>query len=453
MPSRGMSMHSAPLFLRNDGNPDPQSERSYHRLATVRSTTVIRSRLEEIPRPYLGRLTPYYDLSHRVFARWIASETVNFQRVRGQRIGDVTTQLSNLSLTMVQSSSGRILYMVTVDFTSSSGELFKFLEDFYYESVQVVTGGEELTLPQVVARFMARTTLGGDEWHRTPEIHQLLYVSSHLCGDVLGRTLAGELEYNQDFLISLVYRIGARLRKGFTSVLFPPELNRGMGVLGAVGSFVSVLSGHQEYVENAVLLSVIQVLAATSELRAIENSIAGSYDLVRDQLDALGRGDRRLILQKLTAELALHEMSLSEFVESATDVGLWIPALRVEDFHRSLVQSVRLMERANLVSTSVTRLTAIVAARAQVLSGEEQQLQDHRRRSWALVAAILSSVAVPIGLVLAFFGISASNVDPDSSIFDFRLYAGLYLFIGGLIVLSVLVVVGFYVLGHPERRK
>jgi hypothetical protein len=124
----------------------------------------------------------------------------------------------------------------------------------------------------------------------------------------------------------------------------------------------------------------------------------------------------------------------------------------VEDYHRTLVASVRLVERANLIANSLQRLTALVAARAQVLLSEEQQLQEHRRRSWALIVALLTTVAIPVSLILGFFGVSASQVDPNASIFDLHRYLDVYLFAFGMIGVSGLAVTIFWFVGHPQRR-
>ncbi len=111
------------------------------------------------------------------------------------------------------------------------------------------------------------------------------------------------------------------------------------------------------------------------------------------------------------------------------------------------------MERSEIIGKSIHRLTSIAAARTQVLLAEEQQLQEHRRRSWALVVGLLTTVTIPTSFILAFFGISASEVDPKASIFNFHRYAGVYLFAFGMVGLSVIVVALFWLVGHPSKRR
>lgn len=288
------------------------------------------------------------------------------------------------------------------------------------------------------------------DWEPEPDLHQVLFLSPIL----IGQTTADQVvEIQEKFLRSLVYRVHAPQREGFTSIRFPPELNRNLTTIAAVGSFVSVLCGHQDYVENSVVLSATSIVSATTELRSIQESLLDGFSLVRDKLGTLSRMQRRQILGDISGQLAKHEMNLSQHVESVADIGLWIPSLRVEDYHRTLVSSVRLMERSEVIGKSIQRLTSIAAARTQILLAEEQQLQEHRRRSWALVVGLLTILAIPTSFILAFFGISAPEVDPKTSIFDFHRYVGVYLFAFGMVGLSATTVTLFWLLGHPSRRR
>ncbi|MGH4018402.1 MAG: hypothetical protein ACRDT0_03990 [Pseudonocardiaceae bacterium] len=288
------------------------------------------------------------------------------------------------------------------------------------------------------------------EWEPEPDLHQVLLLSPMLTGQT---TADQVVEIQEGFLRSIVYRVHVPQREGFTSIQFPPELNRSLTTIAAVGSFVSVLCGHQDYVENSVVLSATSIVSATTELRSIQESLLDGFSLVRDKLGTLSRTQQRQTLGDISGQLAKHEMNLSQHVESVADIGLWIPSLRVEDYHRTLVSSVRLMERSEIIGKSIQRLTSIAAAKTQVLLAEEQQLQEHRRRSWALVVGLLTTLAIPTSFILAFFGISSPEVDAKTSIFDLHRYVGVYLFAFGMVGLSATIVTLFWLLGHPSRRR
>ncbi|MGH4012825.1 MAG: hypothetical protein ACRDSL_02570 [Pseudonocardiaceae bacterium] len=354
------------------------------------------------------------------------------------------------SLNVFQVPSGRILYGVTLDAAVSNHNLVALLEDCYYESIKLtLSDGRVLALRDLIDEEI-KDLYPAVEWQSEPDLHQVLFLSPILAGQT---TADQRVEIQERFLRSLVYRVHAPQREGFTSIQFPPELNRSLTTIAAVGSFVSVLCGHQDYVENSVILSATSIVSATTELRSIQESLLGGLSLVRDKLGTLSRLQRRQMLGDISGQLAKHEMNLSQHVESVADIGLWIPSLRVEDYHLALVSSVRLMERSEIIGKSIQRLTSIAAARTQVLLAEEQQLQEHRRRSWALVIGLLTILAIPTSFILAFFGISAPEVDPRTSIFDFHRYIGVYLFAFGMVGLSATIVTLFWLLGHPSRRR
>jgi hypothetical protein len=400
---------------------------------------------------YLGRLTPYYSMGAVALPTRVHARSVETISCLGKRSQELRPNLKKLCVNVFQVPSGRVLYALTVDATMPNEGIVALLEDCYYESIKLtLSDGQVLTVGELVDQEIQRL-FPVTEWESEPDLHQILFLSPVLAG--LATADDQSVEIHEEFLRSLVYRVHVPQREGFTAIQFPQELNRGLTAVAAVGSFVSVLSGHQDYVENCATLSATAVVSATTELRRIQESILGSFTLVRDKLGTLTRSQRSQLLGDISGQLARHEMNLSQHVESAADIGIWIPSLRVEDYHRSLVSSVRLMERSQIVGNSIHRLTSITAARTQVLLAEEQQLQEHRRRSWALVVGLLTTVAIPTSFILAFFGISAPEVDQGASMFDMHRYAGVYLFAFGMVGLSIIGVALFWLLWHPSRRR
>src|ERR1039457_4827413 len=139
-------------------------------------------------------------------------------------------------------------------------------------------------------------------------------------------------------LLALVYRVYDPMREGFTSVQFPCELNRGWDAIGAVGSFVSVLCGHQDYIENAAVLSAALTVAALSDLRETQDAVLESMRLIREDTDSQDRERRRIVLGNLSERLAVLQMDLSQHVESVADIGLWGPFLRGAGYHPGAVK-------------------------------------------------------------------------------------------------------------------
>ncbi len=59
----------------------------------------------------------------------------------------------------------------------------------------------------------------------------------------------------EDLVQRMIYRADLPYRKEFSAIRYPAELNRRPGWLTAVGPYVSVVCGHQRYIENAIFAS------------------------------------------------------------------------------------------------------------------------------------------------------------------------------------------------------
>ncbi len=319
-----------PAFLDVPGLPhDPYARRPYHRLTTVRSTSLVAPVSQSNEPMYLGRLTPYYSTGAVALPTRVRARSIDTVSCHGKRSQELQSNLNKFSINIFQVPSGRVLYGVTLDATVSSRDLVALLEDCYYESIKLtLSNGRILTLHDLINEEIKKL-YPAVEWESEPDLHQVLFLSPILTGLI---TTDQRVEIQEEFLRSLVYRVHVPQRDGFTSIKFPQELNRSLNAIAAVGSFVSVLCGHQDYVENSVILSATSIVSATTELRSIQESILGSFALVRDKLGTLSRPQRRQMLGDISVQLARHEMNLSQHVESVADIGLWIPSLRVEDY-------------------------------------------------------------------------------------------------------------------------
>jgi len=61
----------------------------------------------------------------------------------------------------------------------------------------------------------------------------------------------------EDLVQRMIYRADLPYRKEFSAIRYPAELNRRPGWLTAVGPYVSVVCGHQRYIENAIFASAV----------------------------------------------------------------------------------------------------------------------------------------------------------------------------------------------------
>jgi hypothetical protein len=101
--------------------------------------------------------------------------------------------------------------------------------------------------------------------------------------------------------------------------------------------------------------------------------------------------------------------------------------LRIESFHKDLYAAMELRERAETVSRMFTRLDATIRSELTAIEIREQHADEQRRIRRNAAISALSFIAVPLGFLLAFFGINAQQVDGHLSIFDWGHYLTVYI--------------------------
>src|SRR5215471_667652 len=240
-----------------------------------------------------------------------------------------------------------------------------------------------------------------------PERHQVVFAPY-----VEGGTLPDE-----EAVKRIIYRVDPPNRPEFMTVRRPSGLNEAGRTLGAVTPYVSLLYGHQDYIENSVFLTAVQAVGTTARFRQIWHRAHGR---VRDfrytvQNPEVGK-QRRADMEFLVDELGNLELDLSFSVETSADLGLLIPSLRLESFHKELYEAMEIRERQ---ADEVKRL----------------------RRDAAI--SVLSFVAVPLGFLVAFFGINSTQVNSSWSIFNFHHYLFVYL---AAVFLALTPLMAFFVL-------
>lgn len=256
-----------------------------------------------------------------------------------------------------------------------------------------------------------------------------------------------------DLLQRVVYRADLPYRPEHSAIAYPPELNRRPGTTAAVGPYVSAFCGQQDYLENAAFVSAVQLVASAVRVREIRDT---AY---RDLRQLSGTGPvryatraRRRMLERTADGLTRLELDLSLAVEAPGDLGAVVPSLRAIEYHRQVYASAGLAERTATVSQMLRRLDATIRSELTSIQSVERRTDENRRLRWAVAIGFVTSVAIPISLVLAFFGINASQVDADRSMFDSG-YAGVYAGVGLLAVIAAGLALALYLLQLRHRRE
>jgi hypothetical protein len=425
---------------------DPFVERELLRLTTVYATpwrceVELLERLCRPPTHYLrlGRLARFYQTSQHQLPRVLLREQLDprdlgFDRWRdGSQVADARAWLFALP-------SGQALAALSLDVATSLVGSIPLLEDLYYGSATVRGETFEQVAGQLADERLDCLRLGRQFF---PERHQLVFFAVPESSAVPG----------EDILQRVIYRADLPYRPQYSAIRYPAELNRRPTTIAALGPYVSVVGGQQDYVENGVLLSGVQAVGTAAQLREIRERAHGCVRAFRASVARPHSiRERRLILEDLADRLGDLELDLSFSVEATADLGLLVPALRLEGFHEALYESMSVARRAETTGHMLSRLRNAIAADLTAVQSLEQRADERRRIRTAAAVTFVTTVAGTFGLLFGFFGINADQVRPDRSIFDHQ-YAGIYLLIVALILTAGVLYLVLRLLEHRQIER
>jgi len=239
----------------------------------------------------------------------------------------------------------------------------------------------------------------------------------------------------------IVYRVEEPLppgREEQTGIYRPALLNYPEATVVGHGRGVSVLAGWGEPVENGFGLIAIMLVTAMgvlhrARLNAFEAMTQGG------EANLISTADARTLITRLSAQL--NELQLDLFGVEAYMDSVLIPELIIESFQRSLRDALGLSDGLNNTSRMLGRLDSVLQARLANLQAAVQEQAERRDKIFSGMVAAGTLIALPPALLLAFFGVNASQVDAHRSIFEMRSYWGAYIL--AWIPFVVLVMVGF----------
>ena len=377
-----------------------------------------------------GRLALYFSRSGGLVPRVSASCTRSTLELHGPRIGSI--RASSWTRLRLDIAGGNLIDLRILDIPfESMNQAIRLLEDLYYEELQQEpTEWDWIHDPAIASDIDA-----------ADPYHQIVLLPAEF------------LSPDWDTLQRLVYRADLDANPDFSAIAFPDELNRRPGRGAAVGPFVSVLWGQQEYIESAAILSACLVVSATT---AVTRTQRATYDAMKvlherghEAIQYNSRESRnafRGLLVETQESISALEAELTFGADAYATLLPIVPSLRVESYHQVLYSTSNLPQQIQLVDRMLERLRSSTEARLGALSSVETEIAEARVRRWSFSAQALATVAVPVSLLLAFFGIGSSDIDPESSIFDFGRYWLVYVIMSLLVVatLSLYTVVRLY---------
>ncbi|MCK9897503.1 hypothetical protein [Frankia sp. AgB32] len=384
----------------------------------------------------LGRLAKFYLAAQAQLPRVLACRDLDAAALRFRRGERTSATVRHARVWLFGALAGPVVAVLTVDIDGEPRTLIPFLEDCHYDHVSIGT----LSLAAYVGGLLDEQRLPLRKpaaFELSPQRHQMVFTAAAVPEDTIQR---------------IIYRADLAYDPEHSSIQFPAELNRRPTSTAAVGAYVSVLAVQQDYIENCALLSAVQIVAAVCKVREISQAAHDGLRRARDLSagrESLATNTRRAELARLRESTADQELQLTFGVEAACEIGLLVPALRVESFHRQLVSCTRLAENVATVSSMLARASSVLGAEEASQASLDAQKEDLRRLRYGVAAGLLSVVTIPVGIVLSFFGGSYREVDGRRSLFDWSHYYGVYLSALGLVWAAVAV---FAFLFWRERR-
>ncbi|MFE2022576.1 hypothetical protein ACFW9O_31555 [Streptomyces sp. NPDC059499] len=254
-------------------------------------------------------------------------------------------------------------------------------------------------------------------------VHQSVFPGAALAQGLLAEHMPGDA-VGQD-VVTIVLRGTLDDGTGATLGIRRPEtLNNPGQTMVAHGRGVSLIVGYAPPVENAFGLAAVGILNAVAAVHRIRRQAFEALEL--DQAAVVETTeDARTLVAQLSRRLSDLQLDLSFSAEMYADTIL-IPELLVESFHSSLRGVSALVEALTNTSRTVERVNAVLATRRVDLETASQEYAEGRDRVLASVIAAGSVIALPPALLLAYFGVNSSDVDPRRSILDVQHYGVAY---------------------------
>ncbi|MEU4226742.1 hypothetical protein AB0F17_20795 [Nonomuraea sp. NPDC026600] len=377
-------------------------------------------------RPRLGRPETYFtgSATPRVLHR-LALDPREIEFTGWDRL------LAGARLWLFAVPSTQIVAVLSLDVGCALADTVDVLEDCFYGDLKI--DGRPL---EAVAAELAGGTGGF-----FPERHQLAFAPQ------LPPTASDEIVQR------VIYRGDLPNRDEFSTITYPSELNRRPETTAAVSPYVSVLCGQPDYVEDGIFLSAVQGVASAARLREIRSVAYQAVEAFRgrDRAPQTTR-DRRRSLSSLTSRLGDLELDLSYSVEATADLGMLVPSLRVAGYHDALYETMGLVGKAENVARMLERLERAIRAELTTIESLERRADEDRQLRWSVAIGFVSAVAVPVTLVLTFFGVNAQEVDVRVSMFDGR-YWGIYWLTAAIVVTGVVASLGLYLRQRHAMRR
>ncbi|MFD2795688.1 hypothetical protein ACFS27_19160 [Promicromonospora vindobonensis] len=222
--------------------------------------------------------------------------------------------------------------------------------------------------------------------------------------------------------VAMIYRTAERLPDGGVPAHMPAALNSLAGAFAGHGRGVVVLGGQSGATAMTVRLTACELLFAVGRARharaKIENLLQGS----RTRDEAAGIWDDAERLSEVAREVRRQRTIMALDVQGYAD-GLFMPELVIDSFRTSFAEALRLGELTDSTVGLMDALSDVIGSSLADIQLRAAKLADTRERRWQLGVGMASGIAIPVALLLSYFGVSSEATIPaERSIYDLTVY-------------------------------
>jgi hypothetical protein len=291
--------------------------------------------------------------------------------------------------------------------------------------------------------------------------HQLLFVRHD--GDSPTPTPS------KDVVESILYGSNEPYRPEFSTHKTPEGLNRAQNSLAAVSADASIFYGQPKLVETSVFLTTVQAVGTASRFNQIwQDAYFGVKKFQDEQQRAETGTQERKDLEELADQMGNLELDLAFSVEAAAELGAPVPSYSITTFHDDLYEVMQIRARAGTVSQMFVRLGGSIRSELTAIESRERQEEERRRKAEelkrleeenrrfraTLAISAVGVVAIPFSVIAGFFGINASQVDPNRTMWSYHHYLWIYVIavLTGLVpILGLSLVYGSSLVGRISQ--
>lgn len=382
-----------------------------------------------------GRFTPHLEAAGRLLPRVRMLERLRGD-VLGAHDGTPLPPLSTLGVLLLATPRGDTVLLLdgVISGEPEADAVVGMLATTCFNRTDLTLEGDPLL------NWVNRRLDGSAQLRFGRDVHQMVCLGGSLLDAALE---VGDSGGVPPLVADLIYRGTLRSARGLV-VRTPRVLNHPGHRAVAHSRGVSVVAGWGEAVENALSTGAVMLVSALGVLRRARHA---AFDALSqdEHTMLLSTSDARTLVSQLSAQLNELQLDLSFGVEAYID-SLVIPEVVVESFLVSLRDGMGLTDALGNTSRMLDRLQSVISTRVSALTAAAQEQDEQRQRVISLVIAAGSLIALPPGLLLAFFGVNALDVDENASILDLERYWPAYLL--AWLPFVLLVMLGFL----PLRR-